>query len=114
MRSTGRGERILKSRWLDRNWYRYLWQTRLPWEAKVAVLFAVAALVLVGGYFAADQLASASAGTTSGVDAYIVQSTTVTKVVTIKKNGRTIIKRYPVVHTVRLKAKTQTVQELRT
>jgi hypothetical protein len=69
---------------------------------------------LAGGYLAADQLASASAGTSSGAEAYIVQSTTVTRVVTIKKNGRTTMKRYPVVHTVRLKAKTETIQELRT
>lgn len=65
---------------------------------------------LVGGFYAADQVSAAS--TTTG--AYIVQSTTVTKVVTIRRNGKTIIKRYPVVHTVRIKARSVTVKDSRT
>ncbi len=102
----------MTSKWLDPNWYRYLWRRRLPFEAKAGLSLILIGLVLGGGYFAADQLASASAGTSSG--AYIVQSTTITKIVTIRRNGRTVVKRYPVVHTVRLKAKVETVTDLRT
>ena len=74
----------------------------------VALVIGVCALG--GGFYAADKVSAAS--TTTG--AYIVQSTTVTKVVTIRRNGKTIVKRYPVVHTVRIKARSVTVKDSQT
>jgi hypothetical protein len=102
------------TKWLDPKWYRYLWHVVLPLEAKAGAVLALATLILVGGYFAANGLTAASGGTSSGADAYILQSTTVTRVVTVKRNGKTVVRRYPVVHTVRIRATAQTVQELRT
>jgi hypothetical protein len=101
-------------RWFDRDWYRYLWHRRMPTGAQATLVVGLATLVLVGGYFAAGGLVSASGGTSSGADAYILQTTTVTKVVTIKRNGKTIVRRVPVVRTIRIKAKATTVRELRT
>ncbi len=101
-------------RWFDSNWYRYLWHRRMPTGAQATLVIGLATLVLVGGYFAAGGLVAASGGTSSGADAYILQTTTVTKVVTIKRNGKTIVRRIPVVKTVRIKAKATTVRELKT
>lgn len=101
-------------RWLDPNWYRYLWHRRLPTGAQATLVVGVATIVLVGGYFAAGGLVEASGGTSSGADAYILRTTTVTKVTTIRRNGQTIVKRVPVVRTVRIKAKATTVRELQT
>jgi hypothetical protein len=101
-------------RWFDSNWYRYLWHRRMPTGAKATAVVGLATLVLVGGYFAAGGLVSASGGTSSGADAYILQTTTVTKIVTLRRNGKTIVRRIPVVKTVRIKAKATTVHELQT
>ena len=98
-------------KWLDRDWYSYLWRRKLSFETKAFLVLLAAALALFGGFFAADQFASAS-GTSSG--AYIIRSTTVTKIVTTTKNGKTIVRRYPVVHTVRIKAQAVTVQNFQT
>jgi hypothetical protein len=86
----------------------------MPSGARATLVAGLATLVLVGGYFAAGGLVAASGGTSSGADAYILQTTTVTKVVTIKRNGKTVVKRVPVVRTVRIKAKATTVRELQT
>jgi hypothetical protein len=104
----------VESRWLDPDWYRHLWHARLSLDAKIAIVAGVVALFLVGGYFAADGVTSASGGGTSGTDAYLFQTTTVTKMVTLVRNGKTIVKRYPVVHTVRVKARAYTIRDVRT
>jgi hypothetical protein len=100
------------TKWLDLEWYRYLWHRRTPLTAKILIVLLLLLAMLGGGYLAASRLASASGGTTA--DAYILQSTTVTKVVTVRKHGRIIIKRYPVVHTIRVKAKTETLHAFQT
>jgi hypothetical protein len=52
-------------------------------------------VLLVGGYFASGHLAGASA-TRDAADTYVLQ-TTISKVVTVKEHGRTVVKRVPVV-----------------
>ncbi|MGH3003398.1 MAG: hypothetical protein ACRDM1_12200 [Gaiellaceae bacterium] len=99
-------------KWLDADWYRYLWHRRLPFQAKAVAVALLALLVLGGGYLAASRL-TAAAGET-GSDAFILQTTTVTKLVTVKEHGKTIVKRFPVVRTVRLRAKPVTVSHFQT
>lgn len=97
-------------KWLDPGWYRYLWR-RTGADVKVLVAVGILAIMALGGYLASSSFEASASSTT---DAYLVQSVTVTKIVTIKKNGKTTVKRYPVVHTVRIKAQAVTVSDLRT
>ena len=60
------------------------------WRAAAVVL-----LVLGGGFLAADRLATASAGLSTGAS-----ETTVEKVVTVREHGKTIVKRVLVVRRV--------------
>jgi hypothetical protein len=99
-------------RWLDSRWYKYLWQRKVPDAAKWGLLV-ITALVLVGaGYMAVGSGESAAGGT--GASAYIVRSSTVYKQVTVRKNGKTAVKRVPFVTTVRLAARPVTVVDQRT
>jgi len=99
------------TKWVDRDWYRYVWRRKLSFETQAFLVVLAVGVVLVGGFLAADQFASAS-GTSSG--AYILRSTTVTRIVTATKNGKTVVRRYPIVHTVRIKARPVTVQNFQT
>jgi hypothetical protein len=101
-------------KWVDTEWYRYLWHRRLSPEARGLIVLALVLLVLGGGYVAATGLASAAGSTSSAADPYILQTTTVTRVVTVHKNGKAIVKRVPLVQTVRIKAKALTVRDVQT
>jgi hypothetical protein len=86
---------MFRDNWRTLRFWRWWWQARVPTDAKViaAVLFTGA--LLVGGYFASGHLSGASAASNVG-DSYVLQ-TTISKVVTVKANGRTVVKRVPVV-----------------
>jgi hypothetical protein len=96
-------------KWLDRNWYRYLWYRRLGSDAKIALGFGVLSLLAVGGYFAVNSLAG-PAIRSSGT--YVQLRTTVQKQVRVREHGRVIVRRVSVVK--RIYAKPVTVQETRT
>jgi hypothetical protein len=85
---------MLRQNWKTWPYWRWWWRERVPRDAKVVVVLALIALLLLGGYFASARLTGASAA--SNAKSYILQ-TTVTKIVTLHKNGKTIVKRVPVV-----------------
>jgi hypothetical protein len=64
-------------------------------DAKIVAVVLVAAFLIVGGYFASGHLSGASAAS-GGPESYVLQ-TTITKVVTVREHGRTVVKRVPVV-----------------
>jgi hypothetical protein len=67
------------------------------------------AAVLVGGWFAADRLTSAEAGTAADS---VVLETTVKQLVTVREKGKLVTKTVPVVkRVVRIRARTQTQTE---
>ena len=75
----------------------------------------LAAVLLVGlgllGYYLASARSSSAAG---GTDAYIISRRLVMQTVTLKRNGKTMVRRVPVVRTVTTPAKPVTVEALRT
>jgi hypothetical protein len=95
------------------------WRDRVPFEEKVAVaVFALAAL-LVGGWVVADNLSSASAGSSRrSSEAAAVEA--VTRVVTVHDRGRVVTDKVPVVKRVVVRekdnptGKTRTVVQTRT
>jgi hypothetical protein len=62
-------------------------------ELKVPLAFVIVAVLLVAGYFAANQLSGASAANNSS--SYV--QTTVRKIVTVRQHGKLVVKRVPVV-----------------
>ncbi|HEY0416796.1 MAG TPA: hypothetical protein VGC78_10440 [Gaiellaceae bacterium] len=86
---------MFRQNWREFGFWRWWWRTRVSTSAKHITGLALAALLLVGGYFASGWLTGASAAS-DGLNTYVVQ-TTVTKIVTVKEHGRTIVKRIPVV-----------------
>lgn len=96
-------------RWLDPDWYRFMW-ARMSVDLKAFVLVVALSGLGIGGFFALEAVsATASEGTTA---AYVPMSTTVHKLVRVLEHGRVVIKRVPVVK--RVFAKPITVQETRT
>jgi len=86
---------MYRKNWKTWAFWRWWWRQRVPTAAKHVVALGFAASLLVGGYFASNWLAGASAASDSAAT-YVVQ-TTVTKVITVREHGRTIVKRVPVV-----------------
>lgn len=93
-------------RWLDSDWYRYLWH-RAGFEVQATVVVLGLAAVGVGGFFA-FRAVSANASTPAG--AYVQIATTVEKLVRVREKGRVVVKRVPVVKRVYA----QPVTEMRT
>jgi hypothetical protein len=75
-------------------------------EVKVLVGAIVLALMLGGGWAAADRLSKASAGTTAASGGFFTFETTVDRLVTVRESGRIVRKLVPVVKKVFLKPKT--------
>jgi hypothetical protein len=86
---------MYRDNWKDWRFWRWWWHDRVPLAAKVTGGALLAAFLLVGGYFVSGGLTGASAASGSA-SSYVLQ-TTVTKIVTVRKNGRTIVRRIPVV-----------------
>jgi hypothetical protein len=86
---------VFRRNWRAWGFWRWWWRERVPTATKHIVALGFAGALLVGGYFASNWLAGASAAG-DNLKTYVVQ-TTVTKVVRVKEHGRTIVKRVPVV-----------------
>jgi hypothetical protein len=85
----------VRKNWNDLRFWAWWWRNRVSTEAKVGAAALLGALLIVGGYFASGSLTGADAAGT-GAQSYVLQ-TTVTKVVTGKQHGKTVVKRVPVV-----------------
>jgi hypothetical protein len=85
----------MRENWKDWRFWRWWWHNQVGTDAKVVAGVLLAAALLVGGYFASGNLTGASAADT-GAKSYVLQ-TTVSKIVTVREHGKTIVKRVPVV-----------------
>ncbi|MGZ4399150.1 MAG: hypothetical protein ACXVZ1_12125, partial [Gaiellaceae bacterium] len=70
---------MFRRHWREAEFWRWLWQERVRWELKTLLGAALAALVLGGGWLAADRLAGAGA---AGPAEELTLETTVQKLVT--------------------------------
>jgi hypothetical protein len=86
---------MFRDNWKTWRFWRWWWTVRVPIDAKVMAAVLLAGVLLVGGYFASGHLVGASAAK-DAADSYVLQ-TTISKVVTVKEHGRTVVKRVPVV-----------------
>ncbi len=86
---------MFKQNWRTAGFWRWWWQIRVPTDAKVMGAVLLGALVLLGGYIASGRLSGASAAS-NAAESYVLQ-TTISRVVTVKEHGRTIVKRVPVI-----------------
>jgi hypothetical protein len=85
---------MVREHWRDPWFWLWLWRNRVSRELKAGMVACLLAALVTGGYFASGWLGGANAA--DGVGTYMLE-TTVTKVITVKRNGRTIVKRVPVV-----------------
>lgn len=85
---------MFKENWRTLGFWRWWWRSYVPTDAKYIAAVLLAGGLLVGGYFASGHLVGADAARSS--DSYI-RETTISKIVTVKEHGRTIVKRVPVV-----------------
>lgn len=85
----------MRENWRDPNFWRWWWRHQVRTDAKIVVAALLGVVLIVGGYFASSNLTGADAASGAG-DRYVLQ-TTVRKVVTVEKNGRTLVRRIPVV-----------------
>lgn len=85
---------MIRDNWRTLGFWRWWWRSCVPANAKITAAVVLSALVLVGGYFASAHLTGAKAA--GRADSYVLQ-TTISKVITVKEHGRTIVKRVPVV-----------------
>jgi hypothetical protein len=85
----------VRDNWRDPQFWGWWWRHQVRREAKLGVAALLAAVLVVGGYFASSSLTGADAATTSA-QTYVLQ-TTVTRIVTVKQHGKTVVKRIPVV-----------------
>jgi hypothetical protein len=102
----------LREHWRDVNYWRWLWHRHVPFEAKVSVGVVLTGLMLGGGWFAADRLTAAHAGTT-GTRALVLERT-VRKVVVVTEGGKVIRKLVPVVTRVKVRQPGKTSYQTRT
>src|SRR5438105_4341678 len=86
---------MFRDNWRTWQFWRWWWRDRVPVAAKIVTALALVLVLLVGGYFASGGLTGASAANDAS-NAYVLQ-TTVTKIVTLKEHGKTVVKRIPVV-----------------
>jgi hypothetical protein len=84
---------MFRQNWRTFAFWRWWWRSYVPVDAKYMAGILLAGILLVGGYFASGHLAGANAAQS---DSY-VRETTISKVVTVKEHGRTVVKRIPVV-----------------
>jgi hypothetical protein len=85
---------MFRENWRTFGFWRWWWRNHVPVDARYMALVLLAGALLVGGYFASGHLAGASAAQTA--DSY-VRETTISKIVTVREHGRTVVKRVPVV-----------------
>jgi hypothetical protein len=97
---------MFRRHWREGDFWRWFWRERMRGEVKVLIGAIVLALMLGGGWAAADRLSKASAGTTAASGGYFTFETTVDRLVTVRESGRIVRKLVPVVKKVFLKPKT--------
>jgi hypothetical protein len=85
---------MFRENWRTFGFWRWWWRSSVPTDAKYLFAVLVAAVLVVGGYLASGHLAGAASA--KGVDSFI-RETTISKVVTLKEHGRTVVKRVPLV-----------------
>lgn len=85
---------MFRENWRTFAFWRWWWRSHVPVDAKYMAFILLAGVLLVGGFFASGHLAGANAA--QSADSY-VRETTISKVVTVKEHGRTVVKRVPVV-----------------
>ncbi len=84
---------VFRDNWRSLAFWRWWWSNSLSTEVKVPLAFVIVAMLLVAGYFAANQMSGASAA----IDSSTYVQTTVRKVVTVRQHGKLVVKRVPVV-----------------
>ena len=92
--------------WRDGDFWRWFWRERVRGEVKAVLAALVFAVLLGGGWIAADRITSASAASVSGTGGYFTFETTVERLVTVRESGRVVRKLVPVVKKVFLKPRT--------
>lgn len=85
---------MIRENWRTFGFWRWWWRSHVPADAKYMAAVLLAGVLLVGGYFASGHLAGASAARSA--DSYI-RETTISKIITVREHGRTVVKRVPVV-----------------
>ncbi len=96
---------MFRKHWRSSRYWRWLWHDQVPSEVKGLIGAVVIVLMLGGGWFAADRLSTASAGTTQS-GGVLTFETTVQKVVTLREKGKIVRKLVPVVRKVFVKRRT--------
>ena len=94
----------MRAHWREVGYWLWVWHRRVPSEAKIALGGVLVALLLGGGWFAADRLTAAHASVSSS-DSFVLE-TTVEKVVTVRERGKIVRKTVPVVKRVYLPRQT--------
>ena len=94
----------LREHWREIDYWRWLWHRRVPFQARVTLAALLLALLLGGGWFAADRLTAAHAGAPN-TDAFVFE-TTVQEVLTVREHGKVVRKLVPVVKRVYVPRKT--------
>ena len=94
---------MIREHWRELGFWRWWWRNRVPTTARLGSAIAAVLLFLGGGFLAADRLATASTGLSTG--AYTFE-TTVEKVVTVRQHGKTVVKRVPVIRRITMTPQT--------
>jgi hypothetical protein len=84
---------VFRDNWRSLAFWRWWWSNSLSTEVKVPLAFVIVAMLLIAGYFAANQMSGASAA----IDSSTYVQSTVRKVVTVRQHGKLVVKRVPVV-----------------
>lgn len=82
---------MIRENWKDWRFWRWWWAACVRTDAKLMAAALVVLALLVGGYFASGSLT----GGAKAASPYVLE-TTITKVMTVKDHGRTVVKRVPV------------------
>ena len=94
---------VFRKHWREPSFWKWWWQNRLSLEIQVGAMLVLLALILGGGWLAADKLAPANAADSSS---YVLE-TTVNRVVTVREKGKVVRKLVPVVKRILVKRATQ-------
>ena len=96
---------MIRKHWREPGFWRWWWHDRLRFEVKAVVTCIVLALMLGGGWLAAERLSTASA---SGASSPVLTfETTVERFVTVREKGKLVRKLVPVVRKVFVKRATK-------
>jgi hypothetical protein len=95
---------MARGNWRKPTYWRWFWHERVSVEVKALSGVALLALMLGGGWVAADRLSTAGASVDGG-GAFTVE-TTVQKIITVREKGKLVRKLVPVVKKVYLRPRT--------